>query len=117
MSSISKEEVKKGLTYSIAAIVVTFLFSLLGLNYPFPTSTGIYILMFSLTFMTVGIVSLIIYFVNPEISYGMWISKKKSKNIDNRNVLVGRRILLVIMTIGLCVSLFVFIIIINAILS
>ena len=117
MSSISKEEVRKGLTYSIAAIIITFLFSLLGLNYPFPTSTGIYILMFSLTFMTVGVVSLIIYFVNPEISYGMWISKKKSKNIDNRNVLVGRRILLVIMTIGLCVSLFVFIIIINTILS
>jgi len=114
---ISREETKKGLIYSVVAIVITFFLALFGLNYPFPTSTGIYLTITSLTFMTVGIVSLIIYFVNPEISYGMWISRKKSKNLDNRNVLVGRRILLVIMTIGLCVSTFVFIIIINVILS
>ncbi|MFX1575311.1 MAG: hypothetical protein ACFFB0_21455 [Promethearchaeota archaeon] len=114
--SIPKEEVRKGLTYSLVAIVVTFFLALFGLNYLIPNSTGIFLTLTSLTFMTVGIVSLIIYFVNPEISYGMWISRKKSKYLDNRNVLVGRRIVLVITIIGLCVSTFVFIIIINALL-
>ncbi|MEE9378364.1 MAG: hypothetical protein V3V33_10050 [Candidatus Lokiarchaeia archaeon] len=117
MPSIPEEEVKKCLTYSIIVIVVTFFLALLGLNYPFPTTTGIYIFLSSLTWMSVGIVSLIFYFINPEISYGMWMSRKKTKRINSRYMVIGRRILMVILIVGLCISTFVFIAIINAILT
>ena len=47
--------------------------------------------------MTITFVSLIFYFINPEIMYGMWISRKKDKEIirndpNNRNIKIGRRI-------------------------
>ncbi len=115
--SISEEEVKKCLIYSIVMIVATFFLALLGLSYPLPGTTGIYMFLLSLTWMPVGIVSLIFYFINPEISYGMLMSRKKTKNINTRNVKIGRRILLVIMITGLCFTIFVFIRIINAISS
>ena len=117
MSSISEEEVRKCLIYSIVMIVATFFLALLGLNYPLPGTTGIYMFLLSLTWMPVGIVSLIFYFINPEISYGMLMSRKKTKNINTRNVKIGRRILLVIMITGLCFTILVFIRIINAISS
>ena len=63
------------------------------------------------------IVSLIFYFVNPEVMYGMMASRKKSKATNNRNVLIGRRILLVIMITGLCISIIAYIIIINTLFS
>lgn len=108
MSSLSKEVTKKSLIYSIVAIVVAFSFTILGLSYPFPNNIGIVILTFSLVLMIIGLVSLILYFVNPEISYGMWISRRKSKRINNKNVTVGSIIILVIVIIGICVNLFVF---------
>ncbi|MHA1932890.1 MAG: hypothetical protein ACW96X_10140 [Promethearchaeota archaeon] len=108
MSSLSKEVTKKSLTYSIVAIVVAFSFAIVGLVYPFPNNIGIILLTFSVVLMIIGVVSLILYFVNPEISYGMWISLKKRKSIDNKNVTVGSIIIMVIVIIGICVNLFVF---------
>ncbi|MCK4381470.1 MAG: hypothetical protein KAW51_10060 [Candidatus Lokiarchaeota archaeon] len=109
MSSISEKEAEKCLIYSIVMIVATFFLALLGLSYPLPGTTGIYIFLLSLMWMLVGIVSLIFYFINPEISYGMLMSRKKTKNINTRNVKIGRRILMVIMMTGLCFMIYVFI--------
>jgi len=108
MSSLSKEVTKKSLTYSIVAIVMAFSFAILGLVYPFPNNIGIVFLTFSLILMVIGVVSLILYFVNPEISYGMWISRKKSKSFDSKKVTVGNIIITVIVIISICVNLFVF---------
>lgn len=106
MSSLSKEETKRSLIYTIVCIVVALISFLISLAI-ISNNIGVIILTFSLALMTIGIVSLIVYFVNPEISYGMWISPRKSKNIDNKNVKIGRIIMLVIAIIGICIITFV----------
>ena len=115
--SISREEVQKYLIYSVIAIVITTIMFLVGFYYPFLDGTGIFIMITSLTFMTVAIVSLIFYFVNHEIMYGMLASRRKSKTTNNRNVLIGRRILLVIMITGLFIGITAYVIIINNLFS
>ncbi len=109
IKNIPKEEAKKYLVLSIVLIILPPLLSLLAdLNNLFPYVSGLL-----LTFMVVGIVSLIFYFANHEIMYGMLIGRKKSKEINNQNVLMGRRVLAVILICGLCVNVFIFLIIIG----
>jgi len=117
ISIIPEEEIKKCLIYSIIIIVATFFLGVLGLNYPFPTTTGIYMFLLSLTWMPIGIISLLFYFIDPEISYGMLMSRKKVKKIGTKSVKIGRRILLVILIIGLCITTLVFILIIRILIS
>ena len=57
--AISEEEIRKCLIYSIVIIVLTFFLALLGLNYPFPTTTGILMFLLALIWMPAGIISLI----------------------------------------------------------
>jgi len=104
--NIPKEEAKKYLVLSIVLLILPPLLSLLSLNNLFPYVSGLL-----LTFMVVGIISLILYFVNHEIMYGMLIGRKKSKEINNRNILIGRRVLAVILICGLCANIFIFLII------
>ena len=104
--NIPKEEAKKYLILSVVVIIVTPFLSLFGLYNPSAYGTGIFMFITSLTFFVFGIVSFIFYFVNHEIMYGMCASRKKCKEIDNRNVRIGRRVLLVIIISGLCVNLF-----------
>ena len=111
--NIPKEEAKRYLVLSIVLIILPPFLSLLGLYYPFAYGAGIFLLFTSLTFMVVGIVSLIFYFVNHEIMYGMLIGRKKSKEINNQNVLMGRRVLAVILICGICANIFIFLIIIG----
>ncbi len=109
MSWISKGEAKKSLKNSIITIVIaTFLF-LIGLFFPIQTTITVYIFVFSITMMLVGIVSLILYFINPEISYGMWLNRNKIENFSTRNVLYGRRVRDVILITGLCITMVIFI--------
>jgi len=106
---LERKDVKKQLIISIFTFFLLLFYTLLayilGLRPPFR---------FILPFMgmTITFVSLIFYFINPEIMYGMWISRKKYKEIirtnpNNRNIKIGRRItvgiLLVVIIITFCV--------------
>jgi len=115
--NLSEEDIKKCLTYSVVIIVSAFFLSLLGLIYPFPTTIGIHMVLLAMIWMPIGIISLIFYFINPEISYGMLMSRKKVKQIGTRYIKIGRRILLIIMLVGLIATTLVLIRIINVFLS
>jgi len=108
-----KNEVTKYLILSIVVIIVMPFLSLVGLNNFSAYGTGIFIFITSLTFLVFGIVSLIFYFVNPEIMYGMCASRKKSKEIGTRNIKIGRRVLMVIMISGICANLYFYLTIIS----
>jgi hypothetical protein len=118
--SIPEENVKKTLTYSVITIIVTPFIALIGLSFSYITTTGIYVAVFSFGLMAMGITSLIFYFINPEISYGMFVSKKKAKTFSFskktlKYIKIGQRITMGIFIATLCFLLFFFIIIINTI--
>lgn len=132
MISISTEnvsrEVKKYLNRSIFNIifgpVLIILASLLLFLLPFiseiPPSlilaAGVPLIMWPLIILAQGIVSLIFYFVNPEIMLGMWKKKKKNEEY-NRNFIMGRRIQMLIVIPGVLIMFISFFIIINTLLS
>ena len=70
-------------------------------------------LMWGFTFTLLGVISLIFYFINPEITYGIWISRKKAKNFNNRYIKIGRRIQIAILLTGLGIFTALFILIIS----
>jgi len=105
---ISEEEVKKCLLYSILIIAGAFLLGVIVLYFAFHTTSGIYMFLLSLIWMQIGVISLLFYFINPEISYVMLMSRKKVRKINSHHMIIGRRILMVIMIIGLGLSILVF---------
>ena len=110
--TIPQELVKRSLGYSIASTILGPLFSLLILYLPISFDYQLLFLMCGFIFSILGIVSLIFYYSKPEISYGMWISRKKARGFNNREVKIGRIIQMVIMLVGSGVFLLIFILII-----
>ena len=115
---LSKNEPRKALLYSVVTVGATLIIISLSLNpdIPFQFSTRIFATITSSTFLILGIVSFIIYLINPEIAYGMWIGRRRQKTINNRNVTIGRRILVIILLTGLTISSVAFVSIISTIL-
>ena len=110
--TIPQELVKRSLSYSIASTILGPLFSLLILYLPISFDYQLLFLMWGFIFSILGIVSLIFYYSKPEISYGMWISRKTARSFNNRDVKIGRIIQMVIMLIGSGIFLIIFILII-----
>ena len=111
--TIPQELVKRSLSYSIASTILGPLFSLLILYLPLSFDYQLIFLMWGFTFTLLGVISLIFYFINPEITYGMWISRKKAKNFNNRYIKIGRRIQIAILLTGLGIFTALFILIIS----
>jgi len=111
--TIPRELVKRSIIYSIASTVLSPLFSLVILSLPLSFDIQLIFLMWGFIFFLIGVVSLIFYFINPEITYGMWISRKKAKNFNNRYIKIGRRIQIAIMLTGLGIFTALFILIIS----
>lgn len=80
---------------------------------------GIPLIFWCFIILLQGILSLIFYFANQEIMYGMWKKKKKMKTeeLSNRRMIMGRRIQLVIVIIGVCVHVIFLFVTVYAILS
>jgi len=111
--SITKIEVKKYLYVSIFNIVVMpFLIVLLPIllsSLPARIPSDIIFtievpfIVWLFTMLAQGIVSLILYFANYEIMYGMWKKKKRKEKFENRNFRIGKRIQLLIVIPGVFV--------------
>ena len=112
--TIPQELVKRSLGYSIAAIFLGPFLSLICLFLPLPFDIHLYLLVWGFMYFLLGLVSLLLYFFNPEIAYGMWISRKKAKNFSTRYIKIGKRIRMVILLIGLGIFIAVFILIMSA---
>ena len=109
--TIPQELVKRSLIYSIVAIILGPFLSLLSLFLPLPFDVHLYILVWGFIYFLLGLVSLLLYFFNPEIAYGMWISRKKAKNFKTRYIKIGKRIQMAILLFGLVIFIAVFILI------
>lgn len=115
--TIPQELVKRSLSYSIAATIIAPLFSAFSLFLPLPFDVHLIILVWGFIFFVLGLVSLIIYFFNPEIAYGMWISRKKAKNSNTRYIKIGKRIQMAILLIGFGIAIAVFVFIMSVLYS
>lgn len=115
--TIPQELVKRSLSYSIAATIIAPLFSVLTLYLPLTFDVHLYLLVWGFIYFVLGLVSLILYFFNPEIAYGMWISRKKAKNFNTRYIKIGKRIQMAILLIGLGIFIAVFIFIMSVLYS
>ena len=115
--TIPQELVKRSLIYAIASTILGPFFSLLILYLPLSFDYQLIFLMWGFIFTLLGVVSLIFYFFNPEITYGMWISRKKAKNFNNRYIKIGRRIQISILLIGLGIFTALFILIMSVLFS
>ena len=127
--SVSIKEVKKYLNYSIFIIilgpVLVILFFLLLDFLPHISSipsdliflVGIPLIMWPIILMVQGIVSLILYFINHEIMYGMWKKKEKNKEKATRNIKMGRRIQLIIVLPGVFVMVISMFMVISTLIS
>lgn len=101
--TIPREEIRKYLKRTLAMLVISFIFIPISyiFSFGFPSTTLMFLLFFS-----DSLVALICYFINPEIMYGMMISRKKykratrRKDIETRYIKLGRRIFLGIWLIG-----------------
>ena len=112
--SISKNQVKNYLYLSICyillmpflLIIIPSLLSSLPARIPsdviFTIEVPLTVWLF--TILVQGLISLIFYFANYEIMYGMWRKKKKGEKIENRNFRLGKRIQLLIIIPGVCVQ-------------
>lgn len=112
--TIPQELVKRSLIYSIASTILGPFLSLLCLFLPLPFDIHLYLLVWGFIYFLLGLVSLLLYFFNPEIAYGMWISRKKAKNFSTRYIKIGKRIQMVILLFGLVIFIAVFILIMRA---
>ncbi len=93
-------------TQLIGAILVLIIFSFL-----IPVAFGLrsidpMIIVMPFIFISIAIISLVFYIINPEIMYGIWLSRKKYKELkesepNNRNIKIGRNILLGHCVIGM----------------
>jgi len=111
--SITKDDVKKYLYLSIFNIIVMpfliVLFPILLSSLPARIPSDIIftlevpIIVWFFTILTQGIVSLIFYFANYEIMYGMWKKKKRKEKFENRNFRIGKRIMMLIVIPGVFV--------------
>ena len=111
--SITKDEVKKYLYISIFNVIVMpfliVLFPILLSSFParIPSdivfTVGAPLLVWLYTILVQGIVSLIFYFANYEIMYGMWKKKKRKEKFENRNFRIGKRIMSLIVIPGVFV--------------
>lgn len=115
--TLPHELVKRSLSYSIAATIIAPLFSVLTLYLPLTFDVHLYLLVWGFIYFVLGLVSLILYFFNPEIAYGMWISRKKAKNFKTRYIKIGKRIQMAILLIGLGIFIAVFIFIMSVLYS
>ena len=111
---IPQEVVKRSLIYSITATILGPFLSVLCLFLPLPFDIYLYVLVWGLIYFLLGLVSLILYFFNPEIAYGMWISRKRAKDYDTRYIKIGKRIRMAILLFGLVIFIAVFILIMRA---
>lgn len=111
--SITKDEVKKYLYVSIFNIILMpfliILFPILLSSFParIPSdiifTIGVPLIVWLFIILAQGIVSLIFYFANFEIMYGMWRKKKRKEKIENRNFRIGKRVMLLIVIPGVFV--------------
>ena len=113
--SITRKEAKKYLTISIINIILgpiliilsIVLLSLLPAISSIPSNlifaVGLSLIMWPFIIFLQGTVSLILYFVNHEIMYGMWKKKEKNEDNPNRNIIWGRRIQKIIVIPGVFV--------------
>ncbi|MFW9825650.1 MAG: hypothetical protein ACFFE4_22095 [Candidatus Thorarchaeota archaeon] len=106
----TKKEIRKTLFYSLAAVGGSLIVILICLNpnIPLPFSSRILMINLFIVYLIIGIVSFIIYFINPEIAYVLWIGKRRRVQINNKNVKTGRLINLIIMFAGVMTTLIVF---------
>ena len=111
--TLPQELVKRSLIYSIAAIILGPFLSLLSLFLPLLFDMHLILLGWGFIYFLLGLVSLLLYFFNPEIAYGMWISRKKAKNYSTRYIKMGKRIQMAILLIGLGIFIAVFILIMS----
>jgi len=99
-------------TQLVGVILVLIIFSFLILVAFGLSSLDPMIIVMPFMIISIAIISLIFYIINPEIMYGIWLSRKKYKEIKRneqniRNIKIGRNILL-----GHCIVALVFIILI-----
>ena len=111
---IPQELVKRSLIYSITSTILGPFLSFLSLFLPLPFDIHLYLLVWGFIYFLLGLVSLLLYFFNPEIAYGMWISRKKAKDFSTRYIKIGKRIRMVILLFGLVIFIAVFILIMRA---
>ncbi len=111
--SITKDEVNKYLYISIFNVIVMpsliVLFPIFFYLFPARIPSDIVftivapLLVWFFTILVQGIVSLIFYFANYEIMYGMWKKKKRKEKFENRNFRIGKRIMSLIIIPGVFV--------------
>ncbi len=99
---ITKEEAKKSLYYSIVVMILIALFFVLILN----LSQDLLIIMMFIPLLTMyfflGFISFIMYFLDNEMAYGMWISRKKAKELKKfKRIQFGRRVRIVILIMAI----------------
>lgn len=103
--NISEDKIRTVLIYTILELVITTILLLVSVIY-LPIVYGALIITIALVFMILGVISLVFYFINPEIMYGIWISiggTRRIKKYNNQNVRIGRKILLVFMIGTICI--------------
>ena len=89
IKEITRRDVNKYLAGSVIFFFVSLVLLVNYFIFPFAPLSLLYWSFFGLIF---SVVSIVTYFINPEIMYGVWKSWKKTKDIDNSNIALGRRI-------------------------
>lgn len=103
--SISKNKIRECLIYTILDLVIATILLIVGIIY-FSIVFGAIVIAFALVLIILGGVSLLFYFRNPEIMCGIWIGiggTRRVKKYNNKNIRMGRKILLVYMIIVICI--------------
>ena len=113
ISPIPKEETRKSLYKSVSFLIIIPLF-LFAIPYLSPDPSMFLFSSITLsTFFLMALVSFILYFIDDKIAYGMWLSPKKVRRLKQhksyKRVRIGRFITIIIISIGLIFSLFIFI--------
>ena len=101
---ILKEEARKYFFISIIGLIGALPFAFF-----FILITGSLAgLIFPLTIWVVSLVAFIMYFIDYQVTYGMWISRKKAKDINNRSVRLGRILFTVILLGGIALAILLY---------
>lgn len=100
---LTRSDVNKYLVGSVVFFFVSLVLLVIYFIFPFAPLSLLYWSFFGLIF---SVVSIVTYFINPEIMYGVWKSRKKTKDIDNSNIALGRRIQIIVFVFLVIVMIF-----------
>jgi len=103
IKEITRRDVNKYLAGSVVFFFVSLVLLVIYFIFPF---APLYLLYWSLYGLIFSIVSIVTYFINPEIMYGVCKSWRKTVDIDNSNIALGRRIQIIIFVFFIIVMIF-----------